>query len=356
MTEKEIRNQVIKTAGKYIGCGNKNIVDIYNGHKPLARGYKVKYTDAWCAAFVSAVSIVCGLTDIMPTECGCPKMISLYKALGRWVESDGYIPAPGDIIMYDWGDSGKGDNSGNPDHVGIVESVSNGRIIVIEGNYSKMVKRRSLAVNGKYIRGYCLPDYASKATTTKTEDKDMQIPTLRKGSKGDTVKAMQTLLENEFVAKKKWIDGEEFLDMVAIAESTPGPIAINAATYIGYRLAGFWGSLAATVGVCIPSFVIIFGISLFFDAFLSLTLVANAFRGIQVCVIYLIFSAGLKMFRGMKRTPFNLTVFFGTVGVMVAVSVFAVSFSAVWCVLLCGAIGVMIYLVGLLRRGKGEGK
>lgn len=194
MTEKEIRNQVIKTAGKYIGCGNKNIVDIYNGHKPLARGYKVKYTDAWCAAFVSAVSIVCGLTDIMPTECGCPKMISLYKALGRWVESDGYIPAPGDIIMYDWGDSGKGDNSGNPDHVGIVESVSNGRIIVIEGNYSKMVKRRSLAVNGKYIRGYCLPDYASKATTTKTEDKDMQIPTLRKGSKGDTVKAMQTLL------------------------------------------------------------------------------------------------------------------------------------------------------------------
>ena len=168
--------------------------------------------------------------------------------------------------------------------------------------------------------------------------------------------AMLALLENEFVAKKKWVDGEEFLDMVAIAESTPGPIAINAATYIGYRLAGFWGSLAATVGVCIPSFVIIFGISLFFDAFLSLTLVANAFRGIQVCVIYLIFSAGVKMFRGIKKTPFDLTVFFGTVGVMVAVSVFAVRFSAIWCVLLCGALGVMLYLIGLLRRGKGAGK
>ena len=194
MTEKEIRNLVIKTATKYIGYGSKSIVDIYNAHKPLARGYKVQYTDAWCATFVSAVGIVCGLTDIMPTECGCPKMISLYKALGRWEESDSYIPAPGDIIMYDWGDTDKGDNGGNPDHVGIVEKVSNGIITVIEGNYSKTVKRRTLAVNGKYIRGYCLPDYASKATTTKTEDNDMQIPTLRKGSKGDAVKAMQTLL------------------------------------------------------------------------------------------------------------------------------------------------------------------
>lgn len=168
--------------------------------------------------------------------------------------------------------------------------------------------------------------------------------------------AMLALLENEFVSRQKWIDREEFLDMVAIAESTPGPIAINAATYIGYRLAGFWGSLAATVGVCIPSFVIIFVISLFFDAFLSLKLVANAFRGIQVCVIYLIFSAGLKMFRGIKKTPLNLAVLFGTVGVMVAVSVFALRFSAIWCVLICGTLGVMLYLIGLLRRGKGEDK
>lgn len=168
--------------------------------------------------------------------------------------------------------------------------------------------------------------------------------------------AMLALLENEFVSRRQWIDREEFLDMVAIAESTPGPIAINAATYIGYRLAGFWGSLAATVGVCIPSFVIIFVISLFFDTFLSLAPVANAFRGIGVCVIYLIFSAGLKMFRGIGKTPFNLAVLFGTVGVMVAVSVFSVRFSAVWCVLICGVLGVMLYLIGLLRRGRGEDK
>lgn len=190
MTEKELRNKVVKTARQYIGCStNKNIIDTYNAHTPLARGYKVRYTDAWCATFVSAVGILCGLTGIMPTECGCPKMISLYKALGRWAESDGYIPTPGDIIMYDWDDTGRGDNSGNPDHVGIVEKVDNGSITVIEGNYSNTVKRRTLAVNGKYIRGYCLPDY-----TSISEEKEMQIPTLRKGSKGESVRAMQTLL------------------------------------------------------------------------------------------------------------------------------------------------------------------
>ncbi len=190
MTEKELRNSVVKTARQYLGCStNKNIVGIYNGHTPLARGYKVRYTDAWCATFVSTISILCGLTDIMPTECGCPKMISLYKALGRWVESDDYTPAPGDIVMYDWQDTGKGDSTGNPDHVGIVEKVNNGSITVIEGNYSNTVKRRTLAINGKYIRGYCLPDYAAK-----TEDEDMQIPALKKGSKGSSVRAMQTLL------------------------------------------------------------------------------------------------------------------------------------------------------------------
>ena len=98
--------------------------------------------------------------------------------------------------------------------------------------------------------------------------------------------AMIALLENEFVSKKKWMEKDEFIDMVAIAESTPGPVAINSATYIGYKLLGFWGAFLATIAVCIPSFAIIFVISLFFDAFLTLTLVSYAFRGIQACVIY----------------------------------------------------------------------
>lgn len=115
--------------------------------------------------------------------------------------------------------------------------------------------------------------------------------------------AMIALLENEFVERKKWIEKDDFLNMVAIAESTPGPVAINSATYIGYKIAGLFGAAAATVAVCIPSFTVIFCISLFFDQFLSLTWVSRAFRGIQVCVIYLISSAGLKMLKSIKKMP-----------------------------------------------------
>ena len=112
--------------------------------------------------------------------------------------------------------------------------------------------------------------------------------------------------------------------MVAIAESTPGPIAINAATYIGYRVLRFRGSLIATVGVCIPSFAIIYVISLFFDKFLSLTLVANAFKGIQICVIYLIFSAGVKMLKGISKTPFNVITIIAVMSAMIITSILPV--------------------------------
>lgn len=162
--------------------------------------------------------------------------------------------------------------------------------------------------------------------------------------------AMIALLENELIAKKKWIAKDEFLDMVAIAESTPGPIAINAATYIGYKMAGVLGSLVATVAVCIPSFAIIYLISLFFDAFLSLTLVAYAFKGIQVCVIYLILSAGLNMLKKMEKNAFNVIVISATVVCMIAFSVFAVSFSTVFYILISGVVGVFVYLVGKLRK------
>ena len=168
--------------------------------------------------------------------------------------------------------------------------------------------------------------------------------------------AMIALLENEFVSKKEWIEKDEFLDMVAIAESTPGPIAINAATYIGYKMLGFLGSLTATVAVCIPSFVIIYAISLFFDAFLSFTLVAYAFRGIQVCVIWLILSAGLKMLKKMRRTVFNILVLSTVIICMVAFSVFSVNFSTIFYILISGGIGLFMYLIGLLRKRKEDDK
>ena len=165
--------------------------------------------------------------------------------------------------------------------------------------------------------------------------------------------AMIALLENEFVAKKKWLEKDEFLDIAAIAESTPGPIAINASTYIGYKNAGIVGSVIATVGICIPSFAIIYAISLFFDAFLSLTLVAYAFKGIQVCVIYLILSAGLKMLRHMKKTAFNVGILSAVILCMVAFSVFSVSFSTIFYILISGGVGILVYALGMLR-GKRE--
>ena len=168
--------------------------------------------------------------------------------------------------------------------------------------------------------------------------------------------AMIALLENEFVEKKKYMEKDEFLDMVAIAESTPGPIAINAATYIGYKRLGFLGSLAATVAVCIPSFIIIFVISLFFDAFLSLTLVGCAFRGIQVCVIYLIFSAGLKMLKQMKKNAFSITIVSAVAVCMVVFSLFAVKFSTILYILICGCVGLFTYLIKQIKKSGEEKK
>ena len=196
------RNAIVKQAQAWVGLkesdgSHKNIIDIYNTLNPLPRGYKLKYPDAWCAGTISALAIVCKATDIIPQECSCTKMIELAKGMGIWVETDSYKPAPGDILMYDWDDSGVGENKNGPDHVGIVEKVSGNTITVIEGNYSNAVKRRTVLVNGKYIRGYIVPKYeAEKANEPKVEASAPAdiLPVLRKGDEGSTVAAMQILL------------------------------------------------------------------------------------------------------------------------------------------------------------------
>lgn len=157
--------------------------------------------------------------------------------------------------------------------------------------------------------------------------------------------AMIALIENEFVSKKKWIDKDEFLDMTAVAESTPGPIAINSATFIGYKIAGFWGAAASTVAVCIPSFVIIYIISLFLDEFLSLKPVSYAFRGIQICVVYLIISAGIKMLKSLDKTALNIAIIVSVICIMTAFSLFAVNFSSVFYIIICGVVGFVAYLI-----------
>lgn len=166
-------SKIVEQAKAWIGKNesdgsHRSIIDVYNAHKPLARSYAVKYTDEWCATFVSAVAIKCGYADIIPKECSCEKMIELFKRIGCWVENENRTPKAGDIIFYDWQDNGVGDNKGWSDHVGIVEKVSNGKITVIEGNYSNAVRRRTLAVNGKYIRGYGVPKYEAETEPKKS--------------------------------------------------------------------------------------------------------------------------------------------------------------------------------------------
>lgn len=162
--------------------------------------------------------------------------------------------------------------------------------------------------------------------------------------------AMIALIQKEFVSKRKWISETEFMDVVAIAESTPGPLAINSATYIGYKIGKTVGATISTLCVCIPSFVIIYLISLFFDAFLKFTVVQYAFKGIQVCVVFLIFTAGWKMLKQMQKDLFNWVLFIGTFLCLVVFSITAIDFSSIFYILICGAAGLGVYLISLARK------
>lgn len=164
--------------------------------------------------------------------------------------------------------------------------------------------------------------------------------------------AMIALLEEEFIQRRKWLDKDEFLDMTAIAESTPGPVAINSATYLGYKLAKVPGAATATVAVCLPSFLIIYAISLFFEQFTQLTVIASAFKGIQVCVIYLIFSAGVRMLKALDKSPFATGVLAAVMLVMVGLSLAGVSVSSILLILLSGAAGVAAWFIGRRKEGK----
>ena len=169
------REEVVKTINNLKGEeGHKKVLEVYNSQKPLPRGYKVKPTDAWCATTVSAVFLMNGYSDI--SECSCPKMIEKAQKLGIWVEDDAYVPKAGDIIMYDWQDSGKGDDKGVADHVGIVIKVDKRKIMVREGNKNKTIGNRDITVDGIHIRGYITPPYDQepkdeKPTETKKENK-----------------------------------------------------------------------------------------------------------------------------------------------------------------------------------------
>lgn len=182
--EKNIRSrsEVVKLASSWIGKKEsdgsyKEIIDIYNSFSgPFPRGVKMQYGWAWCACTWSALAIYLGYVDIMPIEISCGELIKQAQKMGVWVEDDFYVPSPGDAILYDWDDTGAGDNTGWPDHVGVVEycNTKAGYMTVIEGNYNDSVKKRTISINGKYIRGFITPKYTDDSIINESSGKDIE--------------------------------------------------------------------------------------------------------------------------------------------------------------------------------------
>ena len=180
MTGNELRQKVANIMLSWLGATrgsatHKKILNIYNNHKPLARGYAVQVNDAWCATTVSAAWIEAGIADYTGTECSCTQFIAIAKKKGFWVENDAYVPKIGDALIYDWDDGtnyATNDNAGGPEHIGIVTKVDGNTFYVTEGNKgsSSVVGTRTMKVNGRYIRGFIAPNYdaIAKAITPKS--------------------------------------------------------------------------------------------------------------------------------------------------------------------------------------------
>lgn len=197
------RSIVVNTAKAYLGAAtgsakHKEIINKYNSQKSLPRGVRLSYTNAWCAAFVSAVAMMCGYTAIIPTECSCGFMVDKAKKMGIWQEKDTYTPKPGDILMYDWDDNGKDDCTGWPDHTGFVESVNGNTFTTIEGNSGNgagIVRRQNVKVNQAKIRGFICPKYTADAPpAAKKVSLTINLPEIHLGDKGEHVKLWQYLI------------------------------------------------------------------------------------------------------------------------------------------------------------------
>lgn len=200
------RQKMVDLVTSWIGlkesdCSYKKIIDIYNSYSgKFPRGIKMQYGWAWCACTWSAAAIKLGYTAIIPIEISCYYLIEAAKKMNCWQENDGYIPQPGDAVLYDWQDSGVGDNTGTPDHVGMVVEVnkSAGYFVVVEGNYSDSVKKRTVSINGKFIRGFITPKYDDNAISTNTTTSGKSIDVVAKeviaGSWGSGEKRKQQLM------------------------------------------------------------------------------------------------------------------------------------------------------------------
>lgn len=166
------REKPVNWLAQYIGITegsseHNTILSIFN-NSGLCKRYKITTNDAWCAASVSAAFIATGLSSIFPCiECSCENMVVLAKQAGIWIENDNFVPSTGDVILYDWDDSGVDDCTGWSDHIGIVVSVNNSVIRVIEGNMANSVGYRNISVNGRFIRGFITPNYTDHSSSSK---------------------------------------------------------------------------------------------------------------------------------------------------------------------------------------------
>ncbi len=167
--------------------------------------------------------------------------------------------------------------------------------------------------------------------------------------------AMIAVIERDVVEKKKWLNHEEYIDIIAIAESSPGPIAINIATFVGYKVERVLGSIFATLGVVLPSFLVIFAISFFFEQFLALEYVGYAFKGIQACIGFIILSAGIKMLKKLKKDTFSYVLFGVSLLTFILLKLFSVNFSTILFILIGGALGVTLYLIRFFRNKSKKG-
>lgn len=184
-------SKFVEEAKKWLGVEegsdkHKELISIYNSHRPLAHGYKMSTNDAWCAMFVSAISIICGYTDIIPAEIRCSSYIDKFKKKHVWKEDENRTPNVGDIVFYDWEDSGSGNNKGTPNHVGIVSFVDDNTFDVIEGNYNNRVSIRTMLMNGKHLRGFAVPKYDSEPVVDQSAESEPSYY-IHKVQKGDTL-------------------------------------------------------------------------------------------------------------------------------------------------------------------------
>ena len=187
-------NKVLDVARGWLGYSESNgkfkeILNVYNAHKPLARNYKMTTSDPWCACFVSACAIKAGAVDIIGTEVSCNKLIEIFKKKGIWHEDGNIKPQVGDLILFNWDDTTQ-PNDGEADHIGIVEQVNGNTIICIEGNYSSKVGRRTINRGWGYIRGYARPKYTGEgkpSTTIKKKSIDTIAHEVIKGAWGSGV-------------------------------------------------------------------------------------------------------------------------------------------------------------------------